>query len=255
MAPNNKACKHRYALLMAVLIALGLMLILPEFSLMPARNPQRLAGYFAAHADTSAAGVTQEEYPQLARSLSDFLSGKQASPQVFIINRTGVGEEAVPAYSQREQDHLLDVRELFQLARSLSFLGIFLLLLPILLAFRIARGSARKTACLFARWLWLGILITALGLLVVALMASVDFTGAFYVFHQLLFDNDLWQLDTGRHLLVQLMPEELFIAYASDAWLRAAALLLGLFAASWLAYRLLKGKQAINEISVDQHAQ
>ena len=118
-----------------------------------------------------------------------------------------------PLFTDRELTHLLDCA---CLVRGLLFYGI-------------AAAAAGAAGCVFAlvrsRQLLRSGLITAsavlFGLLFLAgVWAAVDFDGLFIAFHRVFFTNDLWLLDPGKHLLIQLMPTAFFFAYAGIILLR-----------------------------------
>jgi len=238
---TSRGTRVKFALLMILVMALGLMLLLPEMMMMPARNPQRLTELFDLHASGTPPGVSPDHHPRLADALGDYLAGKTRSPQAWIY----LGDTEEPAFTQREVAHLQDVRELFQLARSLAFLGIFLLLVPIALAVKIAQCNPRPAVFLYARWLMFALLLTLLLLGMLALLVMVDFTGAFTVFHQVLFDNELWRLNPQSDLLVQLMPEPFFVDYFLTSLSGISLSLVGLLALCWVVSRALRSARMI----------
>ena len=247
---SSRGVRARFALLMVLMMALGFALLLPEMALMPSRNPERLARYFDAHATGTPEGVSPDQHPLLAEALSGFLTGKTPGAQAWIC----VGDLCIQAFTLQELAHLQDVRELYQLARSMAFLGIILLLVPIALAVKIAQCNLRATVFLYARWLWFAILLTLILLALLALLVFVDFTGAFTVLHEVLFSNRLWQLNPQTDLLVQLMPESFFLAYFQDTLRRIALGLLALLAVSWVVYKALKAGKATFETDAPENS-
>ena len=123
----------------------------------------------------------------------------------------GAARPGAPAFSQRELDHMVDVRDLFSLARRLRW-GLLAVLGVVagglLLA---ARRRGRGDGDGRLTWLVLAEAGVAAGLwglvfgLVVGTAAAVDFGRAFDGFHLLLFDNDLWLLPLDS-LLINLLP-------------------------------------------------
>lgn len=237
---TSKRPSAAYALVMSLLMLLGLFLMLPKLIMLPAKNTAFLESGFIQHADTSPSKVSREQYPLLAQTLSQFFSGKSSSPQALVTK----GEDQAEAFSQQELTHLHDVRELMYLARSLAFFGLFLLLLPLALAYKKGAGSSWAALCLYSRWLRYALLMGLALLLMVAAILYLDFAGAFEIMHLLAFDNDLWLLNPHQDLLIQLMPEGFFIAYARTAFTRLLLLATGLCLVLWLLSRLLLERKA-----------
>ncbi len=178
---------------------------------------------FNRYADTSASGVTRDDYPALARQLAAYFQGDAASPQVTV-QRFGAPS---PAYNEKELRHILEVLQLFQLLGRIKNIlwgcaAAFAALL--LLIDRLGRRRAKslayeKAAC---KAVLLGLLASMLALLGLGLWAYIDFYSFFYRLHQLLFRSRLWLLDPQTDLLIQLMPEPFFIHLAKRAALYPA---------------------------------
>ena len=144
--------------------------------------------------------------PSLAQAASDLSKGLFSG--VF-----PVGVIDGPLFTDRELTHLLDCAGL---VRGLLFYGI-------------AAAAAGAAGCVFAlirsrQHLRPGLFTASavlFGLLFLAgVWAAVDFDGMFITFHRVFFTNDLWLLDPGKHLLIQLMPTAFFFAYAGVILLR-----------------------------------
>ena len=79
-----------------------------------------------------------------------------------------------------------------------------------------------------------------------AVWAAIDFVSLFTLFHQLLFTNDLWLLNPQTDLLLMLMPEPFFIAYAKDAGLRIGMVLLGALLALHVVSLIIRERKALS---------
>jgi integral membrane protein (TIGR01906 family) len=55
----------------------------------------------------------------------------------------------------------------------------------------------------------LGVTVVAVGMLVY--VGLNNFKKAFYIFHELFFDNDLWLLDPDTDLMIRMLPEGFFL--------------------------------------------
>lgn len=177
------------------------------------------------YADTSASGVDKAEYARLADAITGYLRGSQASAQVQV--QAAAGER--PAFSEDELAHLSDIRGLIRLSGVLRWAAGILLVLSVLGYFLIKRRQAALLPLLrvdlafrWAAWLF------GLPLLLVIAWALIHFDSLFTAFHRLLFRNELWLLDPGKDLLLQLMPRAFFTSYLWELLKQNLFLLLAL---------------------------
>lgn len=109
-----------------------------------------------------------------------------------------------PLFNQKEISHMVDVQNLFQLAKNARLVaGAILLLVPLL-------GVGLGGGAFLPR---LGTLLVAGGIATVGilglagLLSLVDFTEAWTQFHLIAFSNDNWLLDPRTDYLIMLYPE------------------------------------------------
>lgn len=237
MMPAAK--KKRAVWVLGLMIFIGLVAFTAWAFASPAYRADALAAGFARFGDLEAAGLTEAELPVIAEGIAGYLRGDTASPQVQAA-RHGLMQDA---FSQREIDHMPDVKRLTDWAKFIWRIGLVALALLAADALRAANDKDREYPQIAGKAL-LAAGIAFFGLAVVlAVWGWVDFTGLFYQLHQWLFPNNLWQLDPGEHLMIQLMPEAFFVDYALSALKRMAWLLL-VFPAAVLLLRLPSGKGA-----------
>lgn len=174
-------------------------------------NADQMLKGFIQFADTSKAGVPASAYPDYARSITAYLSGRE--PQLTV--RASDGTER-PGFSEKELQHMLDVRGIVRGLDVFRYVSGVLALIGFGLGWlsghrqgkreealrSMLKGAAMGTGALFA-------LVLAL-----AVWGAVNFTGLFVTFHRVMFSNDLWLLDPDRDLLIMLMPTGFFIWYA-----------------------------------------
>lgn len=189
-------------------------------------------------AQYSALGVPEDlrvDLPTLmsyTEVLIEYLRGEVPSPNVVatVRGRNGL------LYGEREVKHLRDVRELFALTflvRNVSVVLLMLLLLSLLWLRNLSRGARG----------YLSGSVVIFGLLLIGgILAALDFTHYFTLFHLLTFDNDLWLLNPATEYLIRMVPESFFMAAA----LRIALFTVGKFA--------LAGIVALVGVSLDAHA-
>ena len=221
-----------------LVVAAGILMILPQLALQPTRRPARLLSYFERHSEAEL--LLDDRFPlrDTAGALALYLNGQLDTPQIMLVK----GGETQAAFSDRELAHLQDVRSLYDLAYSVFLAGLGFLLLAILLSFIAGEGKLKAAAFLFLEWLPRGALISLAVLLLLSVYVMLDFNGAFTMMHLSLFTNDLWLLDPAKDLLLKLMPEGFFIVLARNALFKAAALLLALIVLPLLTAGALKRK-------------
>ena len=163
-----------------------------------------------------ATGLPDQEYPEMVHMITRYLAGDVQEFQ----HRYIADGEPVEAFQPHEQQHMADCRALFRLDRKVLYAGAMLSAALVILAFR-ERRIWRNSAVGF------GAVIAVV--VVVAVMAAIDFDSLFVLFHRLSFANDLWLLNPRTDLLIRLMPIGFFTTYAAIlgvSWLMLIALML-----------------------------
>lgn len=183
----------------------------------------------------SALGVAddlQVDLPTLmgyVEALTDYLKGARPSPNMSTVVR---GQESL-LFGEREIHHLVDVRHLFALStliRNISLVTI-LIISALVTYTRIWRGVIKVYAYTSS-----GIVLL---LLVLGVMAAIDFNRVFTIFHLLSFSNDLWLLDPATENLIVMFPEPFFAAAAARIVITASlGYLLTLASSVYIAFRL-----------------
>ena len=166
-------------------------------------NNMRLYEYgFNKYEVSAETGLTKEELTQTARELIKYFNSDEESVNIDI-------------FTQREIDHLKDVKGLIQLVYRLQLVSLAYIVIYIIFNFILLRGALWRE--LARRLLW-GSGATLVLLAVLGLIALVGFDELFLWFHLASFRNDLWLLYPGDKLL-QMFPEGFF----NDATLFIAA--------------------------------
>ncbi len=150
-------------------------------------------------------GISDEGLMEVTEGLLDYLWGKRDNLDMQMEIRGEVQE----VFSQREKDHMVDVRYLIELARVALYislpLGAALWGLAALMMRKVKGGM---------KWCGIGYLSGAgalfVGVGVVVLFAMRDFTAVFIKFHEIFFTNDLWLLNYDD-MLIMMVPEPFFV--------------------------------------------
>ncbi len=203
----------------SILLSLTLLLgLLCGVLLAVAGNANYMDAMFLRHSDPNITGVAVQEYLGLAEKITAYLTGRADTFQTTL----SVHGQTREAFSEKELQHMQDVRNLFSLCRSV-FLSCALIVI-VCLALSLFRF--RPMLIMLARsYIRVSLFLAALGA-TLAVWAAVDFHTLFTLFHHIFFTNDLWILNPKQDLLLQLMPTSFFMAYAARIglfWLISAA--------------------------------
>jgi len=195
-------------------LALLLSVVRAVTGFVPAYRGVLHAGEAAQATDLSGA-----ELEAALRRVIDYSLGRRADLQFTMPPHSA--RPGQPAFSQREIEHMVDVRELFH-AVGVAAIVAWGTLGAVAAAGLVARRTGHRidlerTWAAAGRWA----AASGLGLLALAgILALADFDWFWDQFHYLFFANDLWQLPAGS-LLIVMLPPHLF------------ARLVGLVGAAW----------------------
>ncbi|HYF82053.1 MAG TPA: TIGR01906 family membrane protein [Clostridia bacterium] len=143
-------------------------------------------------------------------------------------------------FSERDKQHMVDVKGLFvkgQFLRNLSFFYIVGFML--FLFWR--RNHAGQLRRLAKYGIAVAIAGTAPVLILVALM-NIDFYKYFTIFHEIFFTNDLWLLDPAADRLINIFPEAFFTDMAFSISYLYMAEMAAILVGSLLILRFAKAK-------------
>lgn len=127
---------------------------------------------------------------------------------ILYLKNKGGQELLSPHYNETEILHMEDVKDLFNLARIIKYNCLTITLLLVLYFVKTKQYIFLKNI------ITLGLFSNHIILLIITILASIDFNKYFTYFHMIFFNNDLWLLDPETDLLIQMLPEEFFIGIA-----------------------------------------
>lgn len=116
-------------------------------------------------------------------------------------------------FNEREREHLEDVKNLVFKGFIVHFSLIALFL--VLLVFLYDKDFTKN----LSKILTISSLIV-IGFSVVSFVLSKYFNYFFIKFHHIFFDNDLWLLDPETDMLILLLPEQFFVDFVFNVFLR-----------------------------------
>ena len=164
-------------------------------------SPELMHSLMLRTAPPDQTGLPAEQYTPMARMITSYLKGNGSFQLVF-----SVESMEYAAFNQKEQTHMADVQQLFQLCSHVSLGSAILTLVGWLTTHK--RPSfwriVRRTVCCVLAYVT-----------ILVLLAMLDFNSLFILFHKVAFTNDLWLLNPQTDLLIRLMPIEFFISYAA----------------------------------------
>ncbi len=146
-------------------------------------------------------GISQDELDMAAGELIDYFEDDADSLRIVV----HVDGEEVSLFNQRETDHMRDVKSLVRATFRVNEIALVVVLTYIAAVFVWARERPVRA---LARQTLLGV---AAGFAAVAVIGGLalafGFDEVWNTFHEVVFRNDLWQLDPDTDRLIQMFPE------------------------------------------------
>lgn len=193
----NKLCSIILAIvfpIMVVLSSLGAVVFDRSFFMEELNNNQVSAN----------TGILTSEYDSLTDDIMDYLLGIREDVN---LHAEMADDMYVPIFTEDEQRHMQDVRNLVQVALIVDGACAVLFVLTAIFLLIKSRRSLLKG-------LFFGTLIAIILVGAIAVAATLNFTQAFVVLHEIIFNNDLWLLDPDTSILISIVPEPYFIHVA-----------------------------------------
>lgn len=151
-------------------------------------------------------GISMPDLMTSTGNLMDYLNGKREDLN-FQMPINGVQQEF---FSERDKLHMIDVKNLFvngRLIRNVSFW--YCVLFTAFLGYKL-RDRRRSFSKLFIYTFVAGVV----PIIILVILMNIDFYKYFTIFHELFFNNDLWQLDPAKDRLINMYPEAFFSGIA-----------------------------------------
>lgn len=157
---------------------------------------------------TNENGIVNMEMDELIRVTKEMMSYLRGDRENLVIYAVIDGEEK-EFFDERDKSHMVDVRDLFVAALDVRVGAILMAGLSLVNLFLIMYWKDIRKL-LFNAYMWaIGILSAFIA--VIAVLACIDFTGVFYKFHALFFNDYEWLLDPDVSRLINIVPEGFFI--------------------------------------------
>lgn len=163
-------------------------------------------------------GISKEDLYQVNHAMHRFLFHGEDTLHVTVTLK----DEVIPFFNEKEILHLEDIVFLFQRSSQILYLLIILLLVLILISYKKAKESFSLVTMIKAAGFTAAVLLVFL-----AIVGLTDFKKAFFIFHEILFTNDLWLLNPRTDRLIVMMPLPFFIGFTVH-WLLTVFIIHGL---------------------------
>ena len=216
--------KRFIAVLIVIAISLTFLVISIEVN---AYNKDYFMNKYKEHDIENVTGKSLEELEPITEKLIFYLKG-------------GENSLLMPHFNEREILHMEDVRDLFDLARMIKYIGVFVIVLGTFYFWK------KKELLSLAKTIFYGLFSNHILLSLLGVLAYKDFNKYFTYFHELFFTNDLWLLDPSTDLMIQMLPEEFFSGMAINIMITFLVSITLLQLVSYLYMR--KVRTNINEV-------
>ena len=147
-------------------------------------------------------GISKPDLMIATDNLLNYMDGNREDID-FQMTIKGVQQEF---FSERDKLHMIDVKDLFvqgKLIRNIAFAYSVIFAF----AFFFISKNKRKEFSKLLIYTFIGGLIP---ILLLGILMSIDFYKYFTIFHEIFFDNDLWQLEPAKDRLINMYPEAFF---------------------------------------------
>lgn len=151
-----------------------------------------------------------------------------------LIIETSINGSPAEFYNENEKSHMADVRDLFVLClvwRALAILGCIAIA-----GFLIVAGGLRHALHVLSSGFLRACVLILCFVAVIGLLAAINFTQVFTIFHEIFFRQGNWLFDPRESRMINMLPEGFF----SDCALRIAAAFVGAMLALLIAAGLTK---------------
>lgn len=147
---------------------------------------------------------------EVSEMMVNYIKGKSDEFQMT----AKVEGEMKELFNEKEQLHMVDVRNLIGLGNVVCLMGAILIILAYVLLIRYKQKNALRKAYQLSIGVYIMLLVG------MVIMSLSDFNKGFNLFHEVLFTNDLWLLNPNKDILLMMMPLQFFI----DAFILALIL-------------------------------
>ena len=145
--------------------------------------------------------VSNQDLNRSIETLLDYLDNRTDSISVTI-TQNDVKKEA---FNQREINHMIDVKALYQRVNRAMWISVVLVGIIFIYMGREKQGRLTLARSIVEASFAFVIFVAFIGVWI-----AIDFTDFWIRFHHVFFDNDLWLLTPGVDFMIDILPETIF---------------------------------------------
>ncbi len=206
-------CKRMGLVLLTIIFIICGILITASISLrIYAYNVNWYMSRFESLDINAHTGIDTKDLETITRKIINYLKEKEGDLEISVTVRNEYRE----VFNQREKSHMVDVRNLFSALNKITVAALLIFFLVFLVFYKF-----RLKKQMFISLILIGAIPITL-LVILGIICLIDFNHAFNIFHEIFFSNDLWLLDPGKDILIQMLPQPFFestaLAWAITAW-------------------------------------
>lgn len=175
-------------------------------------------------------GVSDPVLEQATNTLLDYLRGNISSLDLEMEN----GEEY---YSQREKDHMVDVKALYQ--NAILFMTVGFCVGGALLAGCFLWKKKYMLSTFLHCYFWATVGVLAF-FACIGVWAAMDFNNFWVSFHHVFFTNDLWLLDPAVSRMIRMFQEVFFANMVARILAWFLSIVVGSAAVAGIVYQRMK---------------
>ena len=166
-------------------------------------NPSFFAYEYEKNGQAELIGMSEEDLMNATDTLLDYLQEKRDDIAVQAVIE-GVATEV---FTTRESMHMEDVRNLYQGALTIRNITAVICMIIGVTLYGIC---GRQKMEVYKDGLENGLFMMGCFVLCIVVWALLDFSDFWMDFHYVFFDNDLFLLDAGRSVMINMFPESFF---------------------------------------------
>ncbi len=234
MKNNNKI-----QVLVAIISSLCAFVLILYISFMPYALNRKLYSKF--YASTNAVQHSNFSMPTLEVLIDRTLAYSYGSISEFQTSVIDLDGQSVLAFTPKEVSHMQDVQNLFIKGRLLVVCCLALFIGTV--GYLVVKRRQIRPKTIKAMLIVFSVLLLAM--IILLLIATLDFNAAFTTFHKIFFTNDNWLLSYDDTLII-LMPEDAFFGVVIRTIITFVVITTGLYISLILAHRKLKKTANLN---------
>lgn len=181
--------KRLFAFILIISVSLSLLVFSLEYN---SYNKTFYLRAYERYGVLETTGKSLDELELITIDIIEYLKGN------------GGNELLAPHFNEKEVMHMVDVQELFDMARVIKYVSLTIS------AFIIVYYIANKLQLYLAKILSLGLFLNHALIIFLIALISTNFNKYFTIFHEIFFANDLWILNPRTDLMIQMLPEPFF---------------------------------------------